>query len=84
MILGQQVFSGKDAREEAARALVRAVLSRRDDCTIRKRATFKGFEILSRGQPAAPVPGLFIRGAATYSAHVNADNLLGCSWRRVI
>ena len=49
MTVGQQMFSGKGAREEAARALARAVLSRRDDYTLRKRAAFKGFEILSRG-----------------------------------
>jgi len=36
MTVGGQVFSGKGAREEAAGALVRAVLSRRDDYTLRK------------------------------------------------
>ena len=77
MTVGGQVFSGKGAREEAARALVRAVLSRPYDHTLRKHAAFKGFEILSRGQPAAPVPDLFIRGAGTYSAHINADNPIG-------
>ncbi|MGO9062244.1 MAG: hypothetical protein ACLQU2_33510 [Candidatus Binataceae bacterium] len=61
MTVNEQVFSGKGAREEAARALVSAVLSRRDDHTLRKHAAFKGFEILSRGQPAAPVPDLFMR-----------------------
>jgi len=53
------------------------VLSRRDHHALRKQAAFKGFEILSRGQPAAPVPDLFIRGAGTYSAHINADNPIG-------
>ena len=53
------------------------MLSRRDDYTLRKRAAFKGFEILSRGQPAAPVPDLFIRGAGAYSAHINAGNPTG-------
>ncbi|MGO9062318.1 MAG: hypothetical protein ACLQU2_33890 [Candidatus Binataceae bacterium] len=77
MTVGGQVFSGKGAREEAARALVRAVLSRPYDHTLRKHATFRGFEILTRGQPAAPVPDLFIRGAGTYSAHVNAGNPIG-------
>ena len=67
------MLSGKGAREEAPGALVRAPLSRRDDHTLRKRAAFKGFEILSRRQPAAPVPDLFIRGAGTYAAH-----LTGC------
>jgi hypothetical protein len=75
MTVGQQVFSGKGAREEAAGALVGAAMSRRDDYTLRRRAAFKGFEILSRGQPAAPVPDLFI--AVTYGARINADNPIG-------
>ena len=77
MSVGGQVFSGKGAREEAAGALVRAVLSRREAYTLRKQATFKGFEILSRNQPGALVPDLFIRGAGTYTAHINAGNPIG-------
>ncbi len=77
MTVDEQVFFGKGAREEAARALVRAVLSRRDDYTLRKRAAFKGFDILSRDLPAAPVPELLIRGAGTYTAHLNAGNPAG-------
>ena len=38
---------------------------------------FKGFEILSRDVPGASVPDLFIRGAGTYTAHINADNSIG-------
>jgi hypothetical protein len=38
---------------------------------------FKGFGILSRDKPGAPMPYLFVRGAATYTAHINADNPLG-------
>jgi hypothetical protein len=77
MTVGNQTFSGKGAREEAGRALARIIRSRRDDYAPRLRATFKGFEILSRDKPGAPVPDLFIRGAGTYSAHINADNPLG-------
>lgn len=77
MTVGNQVFSGKGAREEAAKALIRAVLSRRDDYAPRLRASFRGFEILSRDKPGAPVPDLFIRGAGTYGAHLNADNPIG-------
>src|SRR5208337_1493355 len=66
MAVGGQVFSGKGAREEAARALAAAVFLRRDDHTLRRRAP-----------PAAPVPDLFIRGAGTYTAHLNADNPIG-------
>ena len=57
MTVGNQTFSGKGAREEAARALSRAVLSRRDDYAPQPRASFRGFEILSRdktgGEPVA-------------------------------
>jgi hypothetical protein len=62
MTVGEQVFSGKGAREEAAKAGPRRAVPRRDDHPLREHAAFKGFEILSRGQPAAPVPDLFIRG----------------------
>jgi len=77
MTVGKQVFSGKGAREEAARALVRAALSRRDDHAPRLRATFKGFEILTRDKPRALVPELFVRSAGTYTAHINPDNPIG-------
>jgi hypothetical protein len=77
MTVGNQTFSGKGAREEAGRALARAVLSRRDDYAPKVRATIRGFEILSRDKPAAPVPDLFIRGAGTYAAHINPDNPSG-------
>ncbi len=69
--------AGERGSQSARRPLVRAVLSPRDDYTLPKHAAFKGFEILSRGQPAAPVPDLFIRGAGTYSAHINAGNPIG-------
>ena len=52
-------------------------MSRRDDHAPRLRATFRGFDILSRDKPGAPVPDLFIRGAGTYTAHINADNPVG-------
>lgn len=77
MTVGNQTISGKGAREEAGAALARAILSRRDDYAPRLRASFRGFEILSRDEPGAPVPDLFIRGAGTYAAHLNADNPAG-------
>ncbi len=77
MTVDGHLFSGKGAREEAGRALARAILSRRDEYAPRARATIKGFEILSRDKPGASVPDLFIRGAGTYTAHINADNPAG-------
>jgi N12 class adenine-specific DNA methylase len=83
MSVGTKEFSGKGAREEAAKALTYAVLSWRDDPTLQPRGSFRGFEILSRGKrltslaDGEPVPDLFIRGSGLYSANLNADNPLG-------
>lgn len=71
------MFSGKGAREEAAKGVARAVSLCRNDYELRKQASFRGFEILSWDQAEATVPDLFIRAAGTYTAHVNADNPLG-------
>ncbi len=84
MIVGTKEFSGKGAREEAAKALTYAVLSWRDDLTLQPRASFRGFEILSRGKrltglalDGEPVPELFIKGTGLYSANLNPENPLG-------
>jgi N12 class adenine-specific DNA methylase len=85
MMVGNRVFSGKGAREEAVNALTLAVLSWRDDQTMQPRGVFRGFEILSRGksggfglvQPDERIPDLFVRGQATYSANLNAANPVG-------
>lgn len=54
------------------------MLSWRDDQTIRVRAQFKGFDILSRGSDRKDgEPDLFIRGKETYKANLNPDNPLG-------
>ena len=85
MIVGNRVFSGKGAREEAAKALTFTVLSWRDDPTMQVRGAFRGFEILSKGriggfgllQEDDRVPELYVRGRATYSANLNATNPIG-------
>ena len=85
MTVGNRVYSGKGAREAAASALTRAVLSWRDDQTMRSRGAFGGFEILSRGKSAGfgldrddeRIPHLFVRGQATYPANLNATNPVG-------
>jgi N12 class adenine-specific DNA methylase len=84
MIVGTKEFSGKGAREEAAKALTYDVLTWRDDMTLQRRASFRGFEILSRGKrltglalDGEPVPELFIRGRGLYSANLNPENPLG-------
>jgi len=78
MKVGNREFSGKGAREEAGNALNTAVMSWRDDKTLKIRGHYKGFEILSRGsQFTDDLPELFIRGKATYKANLNSENPLG-------
>jgi hypothetical protein len=85
MTVGNRVFSGKGAREQAANALAVTILSWRDDQTMQQRGAFRGFEILSRGksggfglaQEDERIPHLFVRGRATYSAKLNAANPVG-------
>jgi hypothetical protein len=85
MTVGNRVFSGKGAREEAAKALTSAILSWRDDQTVQPRGALRGFEILSRGksggfgllQEEDRIPDLLVRGRATYSANLNAANPVG-------
>jgi len=85
MKVGNRLFSGKGAREEAANALTLAVLTWRNDQTMQPRGAFRGFEILSRGksvgfgkvQEDERIPDLFVRGHATYSANLNAASPIG-------
>ncbi len=78
MKVGNRVFSGKGAREEAGNALNNVVMSWRNDKAPQVRAHFKGFEILSQGSTYKDAePDLFIRGKATYKANLNGDNPLG-------
>ena len=85
MQVGNRLFAGKGAREEAANALVGAVLSWRDDPTMQPRASFRGFEILSRGRDSAlglitedeRLPEIFVRGKGLYSANLSASSPVG-------
>jgi hypothetical protein len=85
MTVDNRVFSGKGAREEAAKALTFTILSWRDDQTAQLRGHFRGFEILSKGtgsgfglvQEDERLPELFIRGRASYSANLNLANPIG-------
>jgi len=85
MTVGNQVFSGKGAREEAAKALTFAILSWRDDQALEPRGHFRGFDILSKGggrgfgliEEDERIPGVFVRGRATYSANLNPTNPVG-------
>jgi len=84
MIVGKTDFSGKGAREEAAKSLTYEVLACGNDLNLQPRASFRGFEILSRGKRLTGLaldgdglPELFVRGSGFYSANLNAENPLG-------
>ena len=85
MKVGNRCFSGKSAREEAAKAITHAILSWRDDQTLQARGSFRGFDILSKGKGSGfglvqaddRVPEVFVRGRATYVANLNAINPVG-------
>ena len=85
MSVGNHAYSGKGAREQAADALTKVVLSWREDMTLQVRGAFRGFEILSRGRKTTSLigedeenlPELFVRGAGIYKVQMNAENPLG-------
>ncbi len=85
MTVGNRVFAGKGAREEAASALTFAIITWRDDQSLQSRGVIKGFDILSKGksggfgllQDDEPIPDVFVRGKATYSANLNPVNPVG-------
>jgi hypothetical protein len=78
MTIGNRVYTGKGAREDAGNALAAVVLSWRDDLTIKVRGSFRGFEILSRGSDLKDrEPDLFVRGREPYKANLNLENPLG-------
>ncbi len=84
MTVGNRVFLGKGAREEAAKALTFTILSWRDDQTMQPRGQFRGFEILSKGRSGGPgsfkMTSAFLTcscGRTTYSAKLNPVNLVG-------
>ncbi len=79
MTVGNRTFSGKGAREEAAKALNAVIQSWANDQTTQARGKFKGFEILSRGHALGHDndPEVYVKGALTYRAQLNPENPLG-------
>lgn len=78
MTVGKREFSGKGAREEAGKALNDVIMSWKDDKTLKVRAQYRGFDILSRGsQWEGRHPDLYVRGKATYEANLNPDSPAG-------
>jgi N12 class adenine-specific DNA methylase len=78
MQIGDRIYTGKGAREDAGNALNAVVISWRNDPTPQVRGHFRGFEILSRGSAHKDgEPDLFIRGKETYKANLNPESPLG-------
>jgi N12 class adenine-specific DNA methylase len=78
MTLHNRVFAGKGARDEAATALNAAILSGRYDTTLQPSATFKGFQIVSRGSHFPEImPDLYLQGHGRYSANFNSSTPIG-------
>jgi hypothetical protein len=79
MTVGNRTFSGKGAREEAAKALNAVILSWANDQTTQLRGKFRGLEILSREHPLGHDndPEVYVKGALTYRAQLNPENPVG-------
>ena len=76
--VGNHLYTGKGAREDAGNALAAVVLSWRDDLSVQVRGHFRGFEILSRGSDRNDrEPDLFVRGREVYKANLNPENPQG-------
>ena len=78
MKVENRFFSGKGAREEAGKALNEVVMSWKDDQSMKVRATYKGFDIASRGSKFKDTaPDLYLKGKALHRANLNPESPLG-------
>ncbi|HEX3681732.1 MAG TPA: DEAD/DEAH box helicase family protein [Bryobacteraceae bacterium] len=84
MTVGNRLFTGNGAREQAANALVSAVLSWKEDTILQPRGFFRGFEICSRAKRPLGyldeqdrLPNIYVRGLGLYSASLNASTPIG-------
>ncbi|MDR3434914.1 MAG: hypothetical protein P4L95_23920, partial [Rouxiella aceris] len=69
-------FSGKDARDRAAKVLNEVILAGRTTPSLKPVAQIAGFDILCRGEPDGSV-STFLRGEATYTINYNPDSPIG-------
>ncbi len=77
-----RVYSGKNAREEAGEALIKAILSSlwedKGEGELKERGFYKGFRIMSRLSTSdGKTLYLYLRGKQTYEANLNTENALG-------
>lgn len=82
MIVGDKEISGKGAREEAGKALTKAIMSSLWDSDrgpgLKRIGHFKGFSIMSSFTGGkGETPRIYLRGKNTYEANMNTENPLG-------
>jgi hypothetical protein len=78
MIVGNQTYSGKDARANAGEALNEVAYSWRNSQALGVRGSYRGFDILTTASMRDDgLPDLYVRGQATYKANLNLESPLG-------
>jgi hypothetical protein len=82
MTVDGREFSGKNAREEAGTALIKAIMSSlwegSKELKLKRLGHYKGFTIMSSfSGREGETPKLYLRGTHTYEANLNPENALG-------
>jgi hypothetical protein len=81
MAVGDHVYSGKNVREEAGKALIQAItasLWEDRELKLKRLGHFKGFSIMSSfSGREGETPKLYLRVKHTYEANLNSENALG-------
>ncbi len=76
MVVAGKDYSGKDAREIAAKALNETINAWRGSPSLKGCAKITGFDVLCRGELDGSV-STFLRGEATYTINYNPDSPIG-------
>ena len=81
MAVDDHVYSGKNAREEAGKAIIQAVMSslwEKQGIKAKRLGHFRGFTLMSSfSGREGETPKLYLRGKHTYEANLNPENALG-------
>ncbi len=82
MTVGEQVITGKGAREEAGEAISMAIMASvwedRSELSLKRIGRYKGFTIMSSfAGREGETPKLFLRGKQTYEVRFNPESALG-------
>ena len=77
MMVDGRVYTGKNAREEAGTALIKAIMASLWEGS-KHQGHYKGFTIMtSVNSREGGTPRLYLRGKQTYEANLNSENALG-------